>query len=253
MHEFVAGRLPVDAQLAGHLVEGSGELAEFVAAVDGEHLVEVAFAEFAGGLRQPLEGPQDDAAEPVGKVKPQRDRRGDGQEHDARGLAGGVPRPLVLLRHGALVDADDGRSRREQLAQGRVRVAPGGRGRLERAVCRRQERLVAQLQFVRRGLFTRFRDDGLLRPHVATAERRLFVHEGAGLRLGGVPCAISQEGLVDAQRMFAQIAHGRDARVVLVQRGVDGPSQTHEQPDGIAAHHHQQEDERRDAEQDAVA
>ena len=173
MDEFVGGGLAVEPQLAGHLVEGVGELAQFVVAADGQHLVEIALAEVARGFGQTLDGPQHHAAEAVGEEQSQRQRGGDGQQHDARGLAGGFAGVVVLLRHGALVDALDRRGGVEQFAQRRLQAARLPRlAERQSPPCRNASSRALQL-FGRLAL-AGFGDDRQFGVHVAAADGRLL-------------------------------------------------------------------------------
>ena len=120
--EFVGRGLPVEAQLAGHLVEGVGELAEFIVALHGQHLIEIAFAEFTSGVGQPLDGPQDDATQSVSEEQSQRQRGDHRHEHDLRGPSCRFAGMMILFVHRPLVDGLDGPGSFEQVIQRMVQV-----------------------------------------------------------------------------------------------------------------------------------
>ena len=74
LEDLVAGDLAIGAQLGGHLIEGIGELAEFILGNNGDHLVEIAIAKLPGKAGERLDGHEDGALEEVGEVE--RARRG---------------------------------------------------------------------------------------------------------------------------------------------------------------------------------
>ena len=118
-----------------------------------------------------------------------------------------------------------------------------------------QESLVARPQACRSVALAGLGDDGQLGVDAATADRRLLVQGGADLvrRVLAVAGPFVAQGALDPFGPVLEVAHGHDADVILVQRGVDRVAQAQEQPHGIASHHHQQDDERSDADEDAVA
>jgi hypothetical protein len=77
LEDFVAGDLAIGAKLGGHLVEGIGELAEFIDGKDRDDLVEIAVAQLAGEAVRDWMGLQDRTLEEMGEVE----RAGEADDH----------------------------------------------------------------------------------------------------------------------------------------------------------------------------
>ena len=215
---------------------------------DRQHLVEVAVPEFARGVGQPLDGPQDHAAEPVPEEQPERQRRDHRQQHYPCRPARGLSRVMVFLRHRVFVDPFDDGGGVEQLGQGAPVGFPVGGARVGGSLRRFQKSFLTHPQPFGGVTLARFGDDVQFAFDAVLADRRLFPQHVSG-RLNG---SLRGQGAIDPERGVGEVLHRHDAHVVLVQRCVDGVAQLHKKPHGIPSHRHQNDEDRRDSQDDAV-